>query len=222
MPRMMKQLMEVLWLGVVGLGIIGGFCFPLIGLLLGRAGTSSGTPQLWSMVWLGGALVLAEILRRRLGWTVSPLSAPIPTPVILKNLSQLLAAQELVNKYGTLLECKKEVAASEVDLPAPRHQIKEALVMLARHSMESGASPDSIIALRVGYASLADFVSPDDAMLANEFDTLVKDAAGEVNEAKRLELAAKFADSGGAVDAMRHATVEFTRLMSEFDARVFK
>lgn len=136
---------------------------------------------------------------------------------------ELLEAQELVNKYGAILENKKNVAASEADLPAPRQQIKDALVALARHAKASGASSESIEPLRVGYASLADFVSASDVKLATSFESLAKVPAGQLNDAKLRELAEKVADSGaGALDVTRRTTQEFARLTREFDERILE
>lgn len=133
----------------------------------------------------------------------------------------LLEAQELVNQYGAILENKKNVTASDADLPASKQQIKDALVALARHAKASGATRESIEPLRVGYASLADFVSADEAKLATSFENLARVPAGELDDAKLRELAEKIADSGaGALDVTRRTTDEFARLAAEFDERI--
>ncbi len=133
----------------------------------------------------------------------------------------LLGAQELVNEYGAVLEHSQTVTLSEAVLPATKEQIKEALVALARHSQASGSSPETLEPLRVGYASLADFVSERDAESANTFDSLATAGAGELDHVKLRELAAKIAESGaGALDVKRQSTEEFARLSAEFDERV--
>lgn len=136
---------------------------------------------------------------------------------------ELLEAQELVNEYGAILENKKNVTASEADLPAPKQQLKDALVALARHAKASGASRESIEQLRVGYASLADFVSAGDAKLATSFENLAKVSAGELDDATLRSLAEKIADSGaGALDVTRRTTEDFARLTAEFDERLLE
>ncbi len=136
---------------------------------------------------------------------------------------ELLEAQELVNKYGAILENKKNVTASEADLPAPKQQIKDALVALARHAKASGASRESIEPLRVGYASLADFVSADDASVATSFENLAKLPAGDLDDARLRELADKIAGSGaGALDVARRTTKDFEQLTAEFDERILE
>lgn len=135
----------------------------------------------------------------------------------------LLEAQELVNRYGAILENEKNVTASKADLPAPKQQIKDALVALARHAKASGASRESIEPLRVGYASLAGFVSASDAKLATSFENLFKVPAGELDDATLRELAEKISDSGaGALDVTRRTTEEFARLTAEFDERILE
>lgn len=155
--------------------------------------------------------------------------APAPVPSeggqvgTSSTLSQaaLLEAQEIVNKYGAVLEHSKTITHSEAVLPASKEQIKDALVVLARHAKASGASPEALEPLRVGYASLADFVSEHDADAATTFDSLATAGAAELNDAQLRELAGKIAASdAGALDVKRESTKEFARLTAEFDERV--
>jgi len=133
----------------------------------------------------------------------------------------LLEAQELVQRYGAILERKKTVTASEALLPAPKEQIKDALVALARHAKASIASHAELEALRVGYAYLADFVPEHEARAAITFESLAKAPAGELDDARLHELAEKVAASGaGALEVTRRTTAEFARLIGEFDQRV--
>jgi hypothetical protein len=77
--------------------------------------------------------------------------------------------------------------------------------------------------LRVGYASLADFVSASDAKLATNFENLARVPAGELDDAKLRKPAEKIADSGaGALDVTRRITEEFARLTAEFDERILE
>lgn len=133
----------------------------------------------------------------------------------------LLAAQRLVNNYGAVLEHSRTVTRSEAELPATKEQIKDALVALARHSKASGAATETLEPLRVGYASLADFVSERDADAANTFDSLASAGAADLDDTTFRELVAKIAESGpGALDVTRQSTEEFARLIVEFDDRV--
>lgn len=146
--------------------------------------------------------------------TLSPIS-PTSSEVVL------VEAQDLVNKYGAVLEHSKTLIRSEAALPASKEQIKNALVALARHAKISGFSPEALEALRVGYASLADFVSERDAEAVNKFDNLTGAAATRLDDARLRELAAQVAESGaGAVEVTSHSTDEFARLTAEFDERV--
>ena len=153
--------------------------------------------------------------------------APVPSeggPVGTSSTSSeaaLLEAQELVNKYGAILEHSKTIIRSEAVLPASKEQIRDALVALARHAKASGASPEALEPLRVGYASLADFVSERDADAATTFDSLATAGAVELDDTELRQLAGKIAASGaGALDVQRRSTEEFARLTAEFDGRV--
>jgi hypothetical protein len=137
------------------------------------------------------------------------------------NDTALLAAQEIVNKYGAVLEHSKTITQSEAVLPVSKEQIKGALVALARHAKASGASRATLEPLRGLYASLADFVSERDANAATTFDNLATAGATELDDAELRELAGKIAASGaGALDVKRASTEEFARLIAEFDERL--
>lgn len=137
------------------------------------------------------------------------------------NERELLEAQELVNRYGAVLEHSKSFTRPEAVLPATKQQIKDALVAIARQAKTSCASPETLEPLRVGYASLADFVCDRDAKAANTFDNLTSGNAAELDDTKLRELAAKIAESGvGALEVKRQSTDEFARLTAEFDERV--
>jgi hypothetical protein len=144
-----------------------------------------------------------------------------PETSLTSSNAQLLKAQDLVNNYGAILENKENVTTSEAALPASKQQIKDALVALARHAKASGGSRESLEPLRVGYASLADFVSERDANSATTFENLTKAPVGELDDANLRELAGKIAASGaGAAGVTRRTTEEFVRLTAEFDERV--
>lgn len=133
----------------------------------------------------------------------------------------LLEAQELVNKYGAVLKNSKAITCSEAVLPAPKERIKGALVALARHAKASGASLNALETLRVGYASLADFVPKREADAATTFDNLATISAAELDDTKPRELAGKIATTGAdALDIKRRTTEEFARLTAEFNERV--
>ena len=133
----------------------------------------------------------------------------------------LLEAQELVNKYGAVLEHRKTITSSETILPAPKQRIEDALVTVARHAKTSGATPETLESLRVGYASLADFVSESDAKAVIILDDIARNGAQDLDDAELNELARKAAASGAsALDVNRRTTEEFARLTAEFDARV--
>ena len=107
----------------------------------------------------------------------------------------LLEAQELVNKYGAVLEQAKTITASEAVLPAPKQRLKDALVALARHAYSSGATREAVEPLRVGYASLADFASESDAEAAIAFEGLAMTGAGGLDDTELGELARRVASS---------------------------
>lgn len=179
--------------------------------LVSRGLSPKQAQEAWLMAYTQGAPAPAPSEGRQVGTSSTSSQAA------------LLEAQEIVNKYSTVLEHSKAITHSKTMLPAPKQQIKYALVALARHAKASGASPDALEPLRVGYASLADFVSERDADAATKFDSLATAGAAELNDAELRELAGKIAASGaGALDVMRGSSKEFARLTAEFDERVRK
>jgi hypothetical protein len=162
------------------------------------------------------------------------------TTRIARKAEMLKEAQQLVNEYGAILEKKTSLVASEATLPASKQQIKDALVALARYTKRSGGSPDSLEALKIGYGSLADFVSEGEADAVTAFENVAKapaaeldDAefrglpeefkvpAGERDEAEFRELAEKIAAAGEATSKrLSRYSEEFVRLTAEFDERV--
>ena len=180
--------------------------------------------------WALGTMFIAKWLsrrsydhQRRVAYEAQLVSrglSPEEGPSSLSTTSSevdLVEAQELANKYGAVLERSKSVIAAEGLLPAPKGQIKAALIALARYAKTSGASPESLEPLRIGYASLADFVSNEDAKAATSFDNLLEAGVQpDVDNASFLEIARNMADLD-TLDVQRRSANEFARLTAEFD-----
>ncbi len=134
----------------------------------------------------------------------------------------LLEAQQLVNSYGAVLEQKETLTASEALLPAPKEQIKDALIKIARYANARGASREELDALHVGYASLADFVSEHEARAALTFENVLNASPSQLDHTKFDDLLGKIsaAEAAGAFDVTGRNTDEFARLSAEFDQRL--
>jgi hypothetical protein len=142
----------------------------------------------------------------------------VPSPSENDEIKQ---AQELVNKYGAVLEQTKSVIASEALLPASKEQIKAAILQLARYAKASGATDKALAPLKVGYASLADFVTVESAKVSNDFDRLLGAGLRAGSSADLLETARGIAGLGESASSVRRESVEeHMRLAGEFDANV--
>jgi hypothetical protein len=75
--------------------------------------------------------------------------------------------------------------------------------------------------LRTGYASLANFVSHDEAEIIKRFESLLQMAPELTGprDPRVLDIAKEAAD-GRFLDIIRRSNDEFTRLFQEFDAEV--
>ena len=97
---------------------------------------------------------------------------------------ELLAAQSIINAYGTVVESSAQeygVVSPESLLPHSREQIKGALKTLARaHPTE----PDVLAFFATGYVLLGSFVSDDEARAWKEF----KNHVSPENDVTRAEV----------------------------------
>jgi hypothetical protein len=152
-------------------------------------------------------------------YTQGTISPVIPAPAsATSGETSLLEAQELVTRYGAVLEHSKTLVRSEATLPASKEQIKRALITVARQARRSGSLPETLEPLRAGYASLADFLSEREAEATAGFDALTAVTGAQLDNANLRDLAAKIATAGpGALDVKRRSTDEFARLILEFD-----
>jgi hypothetical protein len=155
-------------------------------------------------------------------------------PVGFDKLAQLLqddrakasqsweAMQKLVNNYGAILERRSGLIVSAELLPASKQEIKQALIAVARTARASGhISAEMMEHFRVGYASLADFVSHEEAEIMKRFNSLVQ-AGTEIkdpSDAHLLEIAEGLKDNR-AIEIQQRSRDEFARLIQEFDAAV--
>jgi hypothetical protein len=178
-----------------------------------------------------GALVLArKIETRDEGTTRKSIDTQVENTVRQSSLVSkstffdeeisLDEAQDIVNRYGAVLENTKSQFRDEAVVPAKKQRIKDSLVIMARNSKEAGSSNEIIGHLRFGYSSLAYFVSARDENLASVYDDIAA-GSGKFDDRDLLQIAAKFAvPGGGAQDVSRDAYKEFERLLAEFDKRI--
>lgn len=133
------------------------------------------------------------------------------------NITPSLAeAQQLAKAYGEVLGRATSIIRSEGDLPASKERIKDALIVLARNTK----SLELLESLRLGYASLADFVPYEEAAAANHLDSLVASASrSDIDRAELIAIAELMATTG-APNAERRSVEEFARLAAEFEERV--
>lgn len=135
------------------------------------------------------------------------------SPSGTSNQADLIAAQELVSKYGALLANPQSFIVSADQLPASKEQIKAALMKLARHAKATGIPADSIEPLRIGYASLANFVSSENANIVNVFETHMKTSIQSgAKDSGLLEIA-----ESKYPDVLHRANEEYVQLGIEFD-----
>jgi hypothetical protein len=136
----------------------------------------------------------------------------------------LAAAQRLVNVYGAALDhSAKRMLVSDDLLPAPKDQIKTAILTFARAGRSSGTlSSKSIEQLRIGYASLADFVPREQAEVMSTFhDALASVAKLDPNDPKfRESFFESLAPLGNSLpdETMARSKEQFALLLREFDA----
>lgn len=170
-----------------------------------------------SFLWAAGAAMLCKWLLRGFTETKSRLASD---PCALSD-SRLREVQELVSRYGEVMERSPGIIAADAELPADKEQIKDALVALALHARAAGTPREGVEYLRTGYAMLALFVPQRDADAANGFDSLARVGAGELAEPRLLALARQMSNSGPrALEVHHQSNEDMARLASEFDGRV--
>jgi hypothetical protein len=168
-----------------------------------------------------GALAWAEKLKAK-----RPVGPDKLAPLLQGNRAKVSqsweAMQKLVNNYGAILERMSRLIVSAELLPASREEIKQALITVARTARASGhISAEMMEHFRVGYASLADFVSHEEAEIMERFYSLVQ-AGTEIkdpSDARFLKIAEGLTDNR-AIGIQQRSCDEFARLIQEFDAAV--
>lgn len=129
----------------------------------------------------------------------------------------LQRAEVLVNAYGATLERCGSMRCSEELLPAPKDEIKAALISAARASRTAGQDA-AVEHLRVGYASLANFVPAAEAHSSNRLDQLVPEHNTASPEAL-VKLAHQIASLPESPAPAKN-TDDFAQLIREFDASI--
>lgn len=134
---------------------------------------------------------------------------------------KLEAAQLLVSEYGRVLE---EHAAymlkPQEALPTTKEEIKWALLIMAAWGKMTGQiTAKSLEQLRMGFASLADFVPAAEARVDQHFSDLVRKGPQRDDwSAEEIQQVAKdIAGSGFSPERRQQANAEFQRLIEEFD-----
>ena len=169
-----------------------------------------------------GAIAWAEKLKGRCAVRARK-SAQLLQQERTKAAQSWEAMQKLVNDYGALLELRGGFIVSEELLPAAKQEIKHALIAVGRGAKASSGqiSAEMMEQFRVAYASLADFVSYEEAEIMKRFYSLVQ-AGTEIKEpsdARPLEIAEGLKDKR-VIEIQQRSHDEFARLIQEFDAAV--
>jgi len=211
--------MLLIFAGIVGTWMKGGFS--AVQELLSPFNVSNWIVTVITLAPGFGALAWAEKLKAKR--PVGPDQTCSTPPGQSCEASQSWEAmQKLVNNYGAILECEKGLIVSAELIPASKQEIKQALIAVARTARASGRiSAEMMEHFRVGYASLADFVSPEEAEIMKRFNSLVQ-AGKEIkdpSDARLLEIAEGLKDNR-AIAIQQRSRDEFARLIQEFDTAV--
>jgi len=197
------------WLWILGSIAAVGF------LLVSITGGGMWVPFIWSVA----LSVAGRALARRFYAARKRLHVANPSGHLTSRGGEdLRAVQTLVNRYGGVLETCRDMLCSEEQLPASKPAIKAALIAAARASLAaSPGNPGAIEPLRVGYASLANFVAPEHARISSAFDQATRLAEREPERIQ--DVAAALVDSK-ALEIQQRSNDEFRQLIKEFDAAV--
>jgi len=133
----------------------------------------------------------------------------------------LAAAQQLVNEYGRILEVHAhEMLKLQEVLPASKDEIMRAILRMASIGKVTGQiTEESLEHLRIGYASLADFVPTSEARGAQQFGAIIRRTRqkDDWSDEDVHQLTREVADSGYSPTQYESVNIEFRRLIEEFD-----
>ena len=217
-----------IWLTAVGLLILAGAAGTW------REGGFSAVQELLSLFnivnWLVtvitlapgfGALTWAKKLKTRL-----PIGPDKPAQFVqgdrVKASQSWEAMQKLVNHYGAILERSSGDIVSEELLPASKQEIKQLLIAVVRVLSFSGnMSTEMMEHFRWGYASLAKFVSHEEAEIMKRYYSLLR-AAPEIKDSSdpRILEIAKGLEDNRFIEIQQRSHNKFARLIQKFDAAV--
>ncbi len=116
--------------------------------------------------------------------------------------------------------CKCPVLKPQEVLPATNDEIKWALLIMAAVGKLAGQiTAESLDQLRIGYTFFADFVPAAEARGDQHFSNIVRKGRGKDDRSAEevQQLAKDIAGSGFSSERRQEATVEFKRLIEEFD-----
>jgi hypothetical protein len=147
------------------------------------------------------------------------LAARSPQPAHSPSRDVSARGRDLVSEYAAVLErASTGVLRPESELPAPMHELKEAIVAQALALRSSGAlETQHLEALRIAYASLANFVG-DRSAAANQqlVETGRRLARGEIDALEAARLIEPLPDQS---PVLASSNEQFSRLLREFDSR---
>ena len=134
---------------------------------------------------------------------------------------KLAAAQQIVSEYGRVLEEHAAyVLKPQEALSTTKEEIKWALLIMTTIGKVTGQITDEgLEQLRMAYASLAEFVPASEARGDQRFSEAVHrgQQKADWSEEDVQQLAKEIADSGFSSERRVQASVEFKRLIEEFD-----
>jgi hypothetical protein len=174
--------------------------------------------ELSDLLGIAAAIFAGGTATCALAWALRRLaktrSSPRIGPKASFTRSELEKAQALMNAYGAVLEREMSEICSEELLPAPKAEIKAALILAARASRAAGQN-DLVEQIRTGFAYLARFVPASEvesAPLDPPFRGFERASPPDVTR-----LAQRVASNPESAVPARFVE-EFSLLVAEFDA----
>jgi hypothetical protein len=125
----------------------------------------------------------------------------------------------LLNAYIEVLHRWDGRIASEDCLPAPKQDIKNAIIAVARAEKAAGNVPsETMEQFRIAYAFLADFVSREEAEIMGDYHNLLHGTAKDLSPAELAQVITNSRAWGLGSEIQCRNTDEFRRLVDEFNA----
>lgn len=131
-------------------------------------------------------------------------------------------ANNLVNKYSELLSDNSQIIFSEETLPASKEDIKLAIIQVVQAAKSLGQmTPQLLEHFIVAYASLANFVAPEDAEIARLYYKLTEEITDErKNSDEYIKNIANRLKDLPYTEILRRSNEEFNQLLKESETAI--